>query len=362
MPAFLTKDGNLFLCTARGEESLDRKFLISKDAGKTWAEDLEGFTFKKEFCGPAVLNLKSGKSIAFHFEVKKAKDDSFYIERFEYSPETKKITGPLQGKFEIPSQFSKSQPYWFHGNVIQTNDGRIIAPIQTGDFQGNDKKFNVLIYESLDEGRSWKFLYSLGGKKEISHISLNGFQSYGPVEVNLQETKNNNFILIARLSNDDIAPPLPKPTATYSDLSKQVDGKYIIGGKENLFYEPGPNQPPLAIISSSDAGKNWTKFTALPEARGMFPRMAQNKDKSILVLTYGALKSPRWGNAFQYSTNGGKTWSKQVIFSKEFTTGYTDIVWVKDNTFHIFFDSANPQPAYLHQGHLVKLITLTFKK
>jgi len=78
----------------------------------------------------------------------------------------------------------------------------------------------------------------------------------------------------------------------------------------------------------------------------------------VLALTYGGLAYPRWGNCVSFSTDGGTSWTEEILFAPFFTTGYTDIVAVTPTKFLAVFDCTPPQPWTDHAAHWVGAVDI----
>ena len=327
----------------------------------------DGFTWRKHSAGVDGMGLNTfqpgvGSAFSIHYETKPiaGSDGLRSTRRWESDDGWRSLRGPLEdGTLWLPpEQFKPEEKQWFHGNTIELPNGRLLAAMQ-GTHQ--PWVFRAFLAESEDHGKTWRFvshIASLDSLDDPEGVTRRGWSLWGPCEPNVAHLGGDRLVCVARLVNDDSNPLMAEPKDSYHDLSRAIPGTGIHPGTlpADKYYEPGPPSVPLIVSFSGNGGKTWSRPKPMGQARGCFPRMAF--DGNVLALTYGGLAYPRWGNCVSFSTDGGVSWTEEILFGPFFTTGYTDIITLAPGKFLAVFDCAPPQPWTDHAAHWVGAVNI----
>ena len=351
-------DGSIILFAQAVEEGGPLTAIRSEDSGWSWRPHTAGV----DGMGLNTFHPSSGCAVSVHYETKPIPGSAGLrsTRRWESDDAWHTLHGPLEdGTLWLPEdQFKAEEKQWFHGNIIELPDGRLLAAMQ-----GTHEPwvFRTFLTESLDRGKTWRFVSHIASLDKLDDpegATKRGWTLWGPCEPNVAHAGGGQLVCVARLVNDDHNPLMAAPKERYHDLSYAIPGTGIHPGTlpADAYYEPGPPSAPLIISFSSDTGKTWTPAKPMDQARGCFPRMALGD--GVLALTYGGLAYPRWGNCVTFSTDAGKTWSDEVLFAPFFTTGYTDIIATGAKEFVAVFDCTPPQPWKDHAAHWVGAVDI----
>ncbi|MBX7256494.1 MAG: glycoside hydrolase [Candidatus Hydrogenedentes bacterium] len=332
----------------------------SEDLGATWRGvrvDIAGMALN-------TFRLANGRCVSIHYETQAidGKPGWRSTKRWESTDNWSTVRGPLEdGRLFLPAdRFKPDRPKWFHGNTVQLPNGDLVAAMQ--DFR-TPSEFSTFVALSKDEGVNWEYLSDVGSLDTIDDPegrTKTGWTLWGPCEPNLVHLGDGRMVCVMRLVNDDSSPLMGKPSETYRDLNYAVPGTGIYPGNvlsADAYYEPGPPSAPLVISYSQDFARTWTRPKPMRQARGCFPRMALSD--GVLALTYGGLAYPRWGNCVVFSTDGGETWTDEINFAPNMTTGYTDVLAIGSRKFLCVFDCTPPQPWTNHAAHWVGALDVT---
>ncbi len=114
---------------------------------------------------------------------------------------------------------------------------------------------------------------------------------------------------------------------------------HIIQLKDGSFLASLRDQSKTAMkcwVARSEDGKSWGEFEIVPAANGAPPHLLQLKDGKVL-LVYSCRIAPACGERACVSTDGGKTWSNEMILSVakqayHWDLGYPSSVELDDGT------------------------------
>ncbi len=363
------RDGSILINAACDEEHSPRTIIRSQDNGQTW-KPLAG---QHDFSAPGWFDYSQDITASLHVEIKPIQEEpGWYLGRlwgtrdhglsFFELPQEPRVFLP-------PEVFDPRAIQYFHGNIIQLDDGRLLTVMQGVD--GVEQPlypWRVFTAVSADGGTTWKYdamvadLKSIDDPNDAIHC---GYRLHGPCEPNVQNLGGGKLICVMRLVNDDWEPPLTPPSESYHDLSYTIPSDGVCSHNhpdplpKNMYYTPGPSSVPLIVSYSSDNGHTWTRAKPMRQARGCYPRMAQSGD--MLALVYGALSYPRWGNCIAFSTDGGHNWTEEINIGPFLSTGYLDIVSTGPGRFLCVFDCTPPQPWKIHTAHWVGVVDVSIQ-
>lgn len=353
---------SLIVTAHRAEEGGPVTSIRSDDLGATWRPFTPGVP---RGAGMNTLLLSDGRVVALMYDTAPLPDRPGLRStlRWESDDQWRTIRGPLADGtlFLPPDEFKAANHQWFHGNTIEMPDGSLLAVMQGIDKHGSGiYPFHVFASQSTDGGKTWTFLSRIASLDNIHDpegLTKKGWRLHGPCEPCVVRLGERRLMCVARLINDDADAIIAPATETYRDLSYTVSGDGIHPGTlipADRFVTPAARSAPLVAAFSSDNGCSWTQPEPMREACGCFPRMAASE--GVVALTYGGLGYPRWGNCISFSTDGGKTWTKEINFAPFLTTGYTDILPIGPRRFLCVFDCTPPQPWTAHTAHWVGVL------
>jgi len=193
-----------------------------------------------------------------------------------------------------------------HGPIC-TKDGRLLwLGRSTKEFRANLGDDDIMLYESLDMGKTWNYISTIDKPEDIE------FRGYGKDKVLFCEP----------------------------DILEMQDGT-LLGSIRVQGMETSDNFFVMYNAFSYDGGKTWTK----PENMGICgspPHMLQLKDGRI-VCTYGRREAP-FGIRAVISEDGGKNWGEEMILSNapNKDLGYPSTVELDDGTLISVYYKLNP--------------------
>lgn len=351
--------GSIVLAAASSEEHSEARSIRSDDLGETWRPVAVGLP---TLARPSAIQLADGRALATAYLTEPIDGEPgwYRTRRWESDDDWRTLRGPhTDGRLYLPpDRFDPARVQWFHGNTIEMPDGELLAAMQGRD-AGND--FRTYLAASDDRGVTWHFvaeIASLGTIEDPDGATRRGWTLHGPCEPAVAHLGQGRLICVARLVDDDRDPPMAEPTETYRDLNDTIAGDdvYRSGRPADRYYTLGPPSAPLIASFSDDRGRSWTPARPMAAARGCQPRLA--RVEGALLLTYGAIAFPRWGNFATASADGGRSWSEPVCTGPCLTTGYTDVVPLGGRRALGAFDCAPPQPWRHHAAHWVGVVDL----
>lgn len=358
-------DGSVILTADAVEEGGKTTSIRSTDRGQTWRPFESALTHAAGF---NTVELDGGRALAMAYDTKAIADRPgfFHTTRYESTDLGKTAAAPVtDGTLELPAKdFGPDRPQWFHGNIIRWGDKTLLAAMQGRENGPPPSPFRTFLSRSEDGGKTWKYVSTIATIDMLAE-PLKAWSArwrfHGPCEPTILRTASGRLLCVMRLVNDDDKPPIGSPAETYHDLLTTLRGDDVHPALAKLpadrFYTPGELSVPLAITWSQDEGKTWQPPRLMAAQRGCFPRLARSG--KTIVLVYGALGFPRWGNCVSVSRDDGETWTAGVNFGPQFTTGYCDVVTIGDNRYLCVHDATPPQPWKNHAAHWVGAVDIT---
>ena len=168
---------------------------------------------------------------------------------------------------------SSSWPVFERGNIIQLDNGDLLAPMQ-GVFKG-DATGRVILCLSSDRGHTWRYYATVAVE---------------PVDPN---------------------PELPGQYGGYAEPSIELlpNGQMICVMRTQYSHLPGEYRP-MSVSWSDDMGKTWTKpIPTKPHLMNIAPKLIV-LENGVVALEYG-----RPGFHVAFSMDNGRTWQDRVSFS-----------------------------------------------
>lgn len=270
---------------------------LSTDDGKTWQRRESGTI------GAGATQLRSGRVLGMAYRTLpiEGREGWYRGERYESDDGGKTVRGPLEAEFHVP-QAKAAQGHAFHPgplfmrSIVERPDGTLVA-LMGGWFKGDDAPCpqnarrpysRTYVCESADEGKTWRFLSTIGYDK----IGSEGYN-----EASMKALPNGDLITVLR-------------TGTSRDLAC-------------------PDSPVMVSISK-DKGKTWEKPWRAG-TNGVFP--------DVIVLSDGTLAASygRPGSCIMFSVDGGRTWTDHTVVDVTIYSGYTTIREIAPGTILMAF-------------------------
>lgn len=187
---------------------------------------------------------------------------------------------------------------------VAMGDGRLIVAGYTR-FSG-DTKNRVIALQSTDDGRTFEYLATVAAEGDAPWGARWPYGYEGPCECSIARIGSNDLVCVMRTG--------VKRDSAWGDVYGSL---------------------PMLQAWSSDGGRSWTRKEL--DLSGVQPRLLRMSN-GVLVLAFG-----RPGNSLVFSTNGGRTWGKEVAITPVDvrTTGYVALTEVEPGRLLVVYDMFN---------------------